>query len=472
MSDLEPTDPQHDEQSPKAELTPPHAKAWNGQEAVRWMQEAARSDASGFAVPSQAEEWLKARLEAHLAQGRDEVRGLRARLDEVLKEVKELRRPPSPPFVEPSAWLNRLPFLGRRASGQTQPVSAKQAGAQVREPEKLNLPFGGFAARASHGTPLEFAEGRPEVVLLCHPEWRGIRAATYGQGSHVLEVPGIESEEQAELLATFLEHCGTRRLVINGFPPGSGLLARTIQRRQTGTTVDLIYHGTPAQVHFREDTVLEQMLQLADEGALRKLGFVKGGLAEFFRGLGYRAEFVMNFARIPTRPANVMPGPDGRLHIGVFAPNISHKNVETQILAALMIPDAVVHVCEMPPMAYLRNRDRIVVHGIRPHAEFIKLLATMHATLYVSLVECYPMTVLESLAMGVVCLTSHSSVLFDNAPDLFRELVVTDHDNPLAIARKLSAALERRGELVPKAQEHLVRLNELAERRWQEFLAE
>ncbi|HZH77435.1 MAG TPA: glycosyltransferase, partial [Archangium sp.] len=242
--------------------------------------------------------------------------------------------------------------------------------------------------------------------------------------------------------------------------------------RQKGTTVDLIYHGTPAQAHFREDSVIDQMMQLADEGAIRKLGFVKGGLCEFFRGLGYRAEFVMNFVRMPLLPTNSRPGPDGRLHIGVFAPNISHKNVETQILAALMIPDAVVHVCEMPPMVYLRRRDRIVVHGIRPHAEFIKLLATMHATLYVSLVECYPMTVLESLAMGVVCLTSHSSMLFDSAPDLFRELVVTDHDNPHAIARKLSAALDRRAELVPRAQEHLGRLNALAERRWQEFLAE
>lgn len=422
---------------------------------------------SRFAVPPQAEERLRERLNEHLAQSRDEARGLRYRLNEALDEVKELRRG-SPAPVEPLAWLERLPLMGRLASGQL--LRGRQRA--VQKPERLELPFGGFAARASYATPLEFAEGRPEVVLLCHPDWRGIRAATYGQGRHVLEVPGIESQEQAERLATFLEHCGTRRLVINGFPPGSGLLARTIQRRQAGTTVDLVYHGTPAQAHFREDSIIDQMLQLADDGAIRKLGFVKGGLAEYFRGLGYRAEFLMNFVRMPLRPTNIRPGPDGRLHIGVFAPNISHKNVETQILAALMIPDAVVHVCEMPPMAYLRSRNRIVVHGIRPHAEFMKLLATMHATLYVSLVECYPMTVLESLAMGVVCLTSHSSVLFDSAPELFRDLVVTDHDNPHAIARKLSSALERRAELVPRAQEHLGRLNELAERRWREFLAE
>lgn len=333
-----------------------------------------------------------------------------------------------------------------------------------------DMSFARFAARASRPSPDTFIREQPEVVAICHPDWRGIRAATHGQSEHVLEIAGFVSDAHARRAAQFLKDCGTRRVVVNGFPPGSGRFARALRDLKVKATLDFVYHGTPAQSHFREDRVIDEMLHLADEKLVRKLGFVKHGLADYFRAKGYDAEFVMNVLRMPFTPANPNPGDDGRIHIGVFAPSICHKNVETQVLAALMIPDAIVHVCEFPPMTYLRELERIRVHGILPHAEFVGLLSRMHATLYVSLVECYPMTVLESLASGVVCVTSHSSMLFDDAPELFHELVVTNHDSPLAIARKVSSAIDRRSDLIPRAQAHVARLNRDAERRWREFL--
>ena len=96
----------------------------------------------------------------------------------------------------------------------------------------------------------------------------------------------------------------------------------------------------------------------------------------------------------------------------------------------------------------------------------------MQATTYVSLVECYPMTVLESIFSGVICVTSNTSVIFDDVPELREALVVPHHDSPAAIAAKLCSALERRETLIPRAQAHLVELNTLAEQRWKEFLEE
>jgi hypothetical protein len=81
------------------------------------------------------------------------------------------------------------------------------------------------------------------------------------------------------------------------------------------------------------------------------------------------------------------------------------------------------------------------------------------------------MTVLESLAAGVVCLTSDTSELFDDAPVLHQALVVPKHDNPSAIARQLGEALERRLELVPLAQAQLGILDARAVDRWRGFLA-
>jgi zinc transport system permease protein len=45
----------------------------------------------------------------------------------------------------------------------------------------------------------------------------------------------------------------------------------------------------------------------------------------------------MNVCRLPVRPPRAELGPDGKIQIGVFAPNVSHKNVDTQLIGALMV---------------------------------------------------------------------------------------------------------------------------------------
>ncbi|MEW6434457.1 MAG: hypothetical protein AB1730_23395 [Myxococcota bacterium] len=332
-----------------------------------------------------------------------------------------------------------------------------------------DLRFGGVAHRASPSDPEAFLNARPRVVSLCHPDWRGIRAATYEQCEHVIEVAGFKTRAHARRLAGFLQDCGTERVIMNGFPPGTELFGEALHQVAPGIRFSIVYHGTPA-LTYGEDAVLQYMIELFERGFLYKLGFVKHGLAEYFRGRGCRAEYVMNLCRLPAL-APAPPPADGRTRIGVFAPSVPHKNVETQLLSALMIPGGEVHTIEPVKARYLQAElHRVVFHGLLPRPEFLSLLRSMHATSYVSLVECYPMTVLESIYSGAVCLTSNTSVIFQDDPVLQKALVVEHHDSPAAIARKLSQAIEQRSELVPRAQRHLDLLNQRAERRWAEFI--
>lgn len=340
-----------------------------------------------------------------------------------------------------------------------------------RRPEVPSLEFYGLATRGTPNDPEQFLRDQPRVVVLCHPEWRGIRAATHGQAAHILEVPGIVSSTHAKRLALFLRDSGAERVVMNGYPPGTARLARALADLAPEIEFFCVFHGTPAQA-FHEHEIIVELLRLADEKLVKKLGFVKHGLADYFRQRGYPAEYVMNICRMPSLPPAPAPA-SGELRVGVFAPNLVHKNVETQIIGALMVPGTVIHTIEPVPAGYLQPEShRIVPHRLMAHADFVKLLGTMHATTYVSLVECYPMTVLESIFCGAICLTSNTSQIFEFDDELRSALVVEQHDSPAAIARKLSGALERREELVPRAQAYLRELNARAERRWNEFLEE
>lgn len=343
------------------------------------------------------------------------------------------------------------------------------------DPPKLTraprLAFDGLATRGSPNDPETFLRQAPRVVVLCHPEWRGIRAATYGQAPHVLEVPGILSQTHARRLALFLKDAGAERVVMNGYPAGTERLAQALADLAPAIEFFCVFHGTPAQ-GFQEHDVIARLLRLCDAKLIKKLGFVKHGLSDYFRQRGYPAEYVMNICRMPSLAPAPVPA-SGQLQVGVFAPNVVHKNVETQLIGALMVPGTKVHTLEPVRAEYLEpDRHRFVEHGLMPHPQFVRLLSTMQATCYVSLVECYPMTVLESIFCGAVCLTSNTSQIFEHDADLREAFVVEHHDSPAAIAKKLTRALERREELIPRAQLYLNQLNERAERRWYEFLEE
>lgn len=386
--------------------------------------------------------------------------GLAARLAE-----SPLSRKLIAPIHRASNGLSRI-TRGLRDRGISWPDSFIDDIPALRsEPD---LRFAGLATRARPADPDEFLEARHRTVALCHPHWRGIRAATMDQNEAVIEVPGFETRGHALRFASFLRDAGAECVVMNGYPPGTERLAQALHEVAPRIRFSIVYHGTPA-LSYGEDVVLQSMLELFQRGQLYKLGFVKHGLAEYFRFRGARAEWVMNRCSMPPMPP--APLSDGRVKVGVFAPSASHKNVETQLIAALLVPGSEVHTIEPVKAAYLQAEShRVRAHGLKPRPEFLELLRTMQAATYVSLVECYPMTVLESILSGVICVTSNTSVLFDDVPELREALVVAHHDSPAAIASKICSALEQRETLIPKAQAHLQELNLRAEKRWHEFL--
>ncbi|HEY3445913.1 MAG TPA: methyltransferase domain-containing protein [Myxococcales bacterium] len=411
-------------------------------------------------------------LKAQLQETAERTEGLRAAVDDfqssaTFKLVSRARSLPLFPKVQAAA--RRVSKLIGRVSAPSAAEAAKVSPAYPPE-----LSFGGFATQSSAPSPEALVAQRPRAICICHPDWRGIRAATYGQGEAVLEVPGVWSQGPMDRLVEFLGRTGARNVVVNGVPPGMLDFAKEMARRWSGTRVSFVFHGSTAQ-HVtapEEAALLDQLAELACRGVVAKVGFVKAGLAEYFRRVGVPAVMVMNKVSAEVTRRAPAIGADGRTHIGVFVPDLWHKNINTQLVAAASVPGAVVHCLKLPPTPYLRRSSaRFVEHGMLPHHEFLALLGSMQANLYVSLTECFPMTVLESIAAGVPCVTSHSSALFDDDPSLFRELVVTAHDNPEAILERTLDVLARRDEIVPRAQQHLLKLNELARQRWEEFLA-
>jgi len=113
---------------------------------------------------------------------------------------------------------------------------------------------------------------------------------------------------------------------------------------------------------------------------------------------------------------------------------VTLNNPMRQLLAACLFEDAEIQVLVLPEPSYLNYcKAKIVVHGAASRPKMLDLISQMDSTMYVSLTEGLPIgarynndiIVLDSLRLGVPCLTSHSHTFFDDEPDISRHLIVT-----------------------------------------------
>lgn len=283
------------------------------------------------------------------------------------------------------------------------------------------------------------------TIQVCHPDWRGVRTATYAFQTPVIECSDFAP--YAEDLADELADNGVSTLVVQAWPPGSAVLLAAASARGLETRV--VFHSSMAQhgTDAGEAEAVSESLELADAGSVGRVGFVKEGLAEVFRSIGYDAWYVPN--RVPRMAAFEPTSLDDGLNVGVFLDPYWRKNVTTQ-LGAVAILGGRAHVASRPEVGYLAGLE-IIEHGDMKWEAFVRLQASMTLNLNVTLSECHPMSPMESYLAGVPCLVSATSALFREDPELYRMTTVTEADNPRAIAAAAEHLLSHRVDAVERA---------------------
>lgn len=311
-----------------------------------------------------------------------------------------------------------------------------------------------------------FPPGDPRVVQVCHPDWRGVRSATYAFRSPVVECADLE--RWGPDLVDGFRLAGVELVVIQGWPPGAAAFSE--DAHASGIAVKCVLHSSPAQhgAEPGEAAVADEVMSLAHSGVLAGVGVVKYGVAEALRTTGHPVSYVPNRAPLlpPVAKQDLGPG----LHIGVFAEPFWRKNVVTQLLALSMLDQSVGHVMRKPPVAYVEGID-LVEHGELPWDQFVVVEGSVDLNLYVTLTECHPLMPIESYLLGVPCLISRTSAVFREDPELWELTTVDRLDEPLAIAEAARALLEGRDEAMTRARDWIAKADVEAEATWGDFVS-
>ena len=321
------------------------------------------------------------------------------------------------------------------------------------------------------GTRIESKiEGKsPEIIAVVNPFFRGVSSATGEMVKDIFFVTEIFSRITAKNVAKQILAYKPRKVLISGYAKGHELLVEELYKLEPELRIFVLVHSAFIwfDEHPSENVVFERFIDLAKQGIVEKIGFCKRDLAEYFKAEGVNTFFVMN--RFYPEKHGYKKLSNDSLKIGIWGKNVWHRNITNQVIGGILNGKVEINVNEVGNHFFLRDKN-IKIHGFLPKGEFLKLFSQMDINLYISLTECFPMTVIESMQYGIPCLVSDTSDVYKFSPYLKEKLTVSSIDSPLGISKKIDNVVVDYLKIQEEIKNYLPALKEKTEKSIEEFL--
>ena len=354
-------------------------------------------------------------------------------------------------IVEPSNIFHILQPLS--SFGVMHPIFETSPASRCKPKPKWSGVAGTFPSDPSLLLALLRNQDIPSV-LVCHPEWLGIREATIKIAVNTqLPIIFARSLHSSGEIHRTLKALGVLRVFIQGIVPDSDYFVRKFYRR---FHIYLTYHSGFG-VHNTEEIEafsLFSMMKLSEAHKV-SVNFLEEDQSNSWRELGF--EQVQTVTHAFQSMVLVQPRAFSRLaRIGMLGTStrMSVKNFWPQISAACMIEGAEVHInVDSERFAGLKSytavsrcKGKLVNHKNLGPDIFLSLLRTMDVNLYVTITDALPNVVLDSLAAGIPAVSSDVSDIFARSSLLREKLVEKRIDDPIAIRDKILEAWSFRTE--------------------------
>lgn len=316
-----------------------------------------------------------------------------------------------------------------------------------------------------------------KLVSVSHPKWLGIKSSAHELFDHCYYIDDPVDAGSAIYYSRMLLAAGVGKLVLNGFPLSYKYLVDGLRKSAPKIEIYAIWHGSFLQsgeeVAWKGFQIL---LAYVRSNTIRKIGFVKQGMAEVMARNDVRTGFVMNRVRtVPTGPSPVeRDGGNSKLGLWNIGGHSWRKLPFAMIAAASSARQCTLYLSgadqRIRAFAALLGANSVVSSEVTPQVLMPRMLAGMHLNLYVTLSECAPMLPLESLAVGVPCLLGPNSHYFRDNEYLHSRLVVPYPDSASVIASHIERALDERDEIVRSYIAYAPTYNERAKQSLMDFL--
>ena len=314
-----------------------------------------------------------------------------------------------------------------------------------------------------------------EIVAFYNPECIGIMNATKDMFENTVGIKEIFSDKFAVELAEAIIDSNIGQVIFSSIALGWKKVVLTLHEKKPDIKIKFLWHGAHAMlVQLDETYFLYSIIELLDRNIVNSIGFVKESMAEFYKKKGYNAYFLPNTVKNLTIENKEEKKHDGNL-IGLYSAGSRwEKNTFNQLSAISLIPNATVDILPVNDLTKsfcklmnIKIEDDTL--GYIPREELLRRMARNDINLYVTFTECSPVIPLESLELGVPCITGNNHHYFRDSK-LYDYLVVKSEDDIDEISNKIKLVFNNKEEIIKLYKEWKKKYDIYVDKKLQEFI--
>lgn len=268
-------------------------------------------------------------------------------------------------------------------------------------------------------------------------------------------VKEVLNKKQLDAIVNAIIDTKVKYVIFSSITFGWKGIVEKLKERNKDIKIKFLWHGSHAMFVERDESYfLYSIIELMDRGLVDSIGFFKESMAKFYKQKGYNSFFVTNNVNnIKITNKEAFKKEEGKVYLGSYAAGDRWgKNTVNQLSAASMIENSVLDIIPVTPLiSEFCETMNISINdkNLRylPRQELLNRMALNDVNLYVTFTECSPVVPLESLELGIPCITGNNHSYFKNSK-LQDYLVVKSEDDINEIHDKIKYCLDNRGEII------------------------
>lgn len=292
-----------------------------------------------------------------------------------------------------------------------------------------------------------------QVLVFYRNGWLGTSYATKEMFEDAVGINALFDNDVINYYADEILKKQPRLIIFSAFDLSWSKLIEVLKEKKPKQRIKVMWHGSNAMnVEEYDWNTLRTIIEYCRYGIIESIGFVKKSMYEFYKTKNVNCEFVMNTLSIDKNEYKLLENNDKNVKIGVYASGDRWvKNFYNQLSAASMIKnhliDCVPRTTKTIEFASLIGANVIGESKPIPRDELLKRIADNDINIYVTFVECAPLLPLESMELGVPCITANNHHYWEGT-ELEKYLVVNAPDNIIEIKNKIELVLKNKEEIM------------------------
>lgn len=283
-------------------------------------------------------------------------------------------------------------------------------------------------------------------IAIYQENWLGTKNATQYLFANTLGMIEVNDFEASRVAEEILKK-DVDLVIFSAFDTSWEKIIRRLKERKQSIVIKILWHGNNSLLSEKYDWIaFSRIIDLYNTQLIDEIGYVKKSMYEFYKAKGFNCSFVMNYFELEdVEQYKNDQVKNEYTRIGLYASGDRWvKNFYNQLSAASLVENAIIDCIPVSFKTYefasIINANIYGETQSIDRNQLLKRMAQNDINLYVTYTECAPIIPLESLELGVPCITSNNHHYFEGTK-LEEYLVVNANDNITKIHQQIELCL-------------------------------